>query len=290
MLSAFVALMMAGADAGVPLEVPLGAWSWNGHQPLALSPQGLAVRELTLSDTEEPACANPGMPRLLKGRTWTEAPLMGPERQQMDTFDGAEFTGVTLHLWPLPAVGAAAIPHGLRRVVYTSGPIDAGCATEVQATAALKDAKGWYADAGLDLTSPPRTAAFLTQLEERSFRGNCFRTRTSKSGCSLKREAKLGNATARLTLNLLVNSDCVEKKGDGDEYGCQRTQRYRGTIEYLGRTTPFDLLAPRSGISGPFSLENVVLWEAEDTTVAVFTFSFCFVSCRERSPAVIRLR
>jgi len=289
MLSAFVVLLLAGGDAGVPLEVPLGAWSWNGHQPLALSSQGIAVRELTLSDTEEPECVNPGMPPLLKGRTWTEAPLMSAERQQMATFEGAEFTGVTLHLWPLPAVGAAEIPHGLRRVVYASGGLDAGCTTEGEATAALKEAKGWYTDAGLDLASPPRTAVFFTQLEERSFRGNCYRTRTSKSGCSMKREARLGNATARLTLNLLINSDCVAE-GRDDEYGCQRTQRYRGTIEYLGRTTAFELLTPRSGISGPFSLENAVLWESGDTTVAVFTFSFCFVSCRERSPAVIRLR
>ncbi len=255
-----------------------------------MSLQGLAVRELTLSDSEEPECANPGMPRLLKGRTSTETPFTGPEGQQPATFEGAEFTGVTLHLWLLPAVGAAAIPRGLRRVVYKSGSIDAGCTTEPEASAALTEAKGWYADAGLDLTSPPKTAVFFTQLEERSFRGDCYRTRTSKSGCSLQREAKLGHATARLTLNLLVNSDCVKKKGEVDEYGCQRTQRYTGTIEYPGRTTPFDLLAPRSGISGPFSLENVVLWEAEDTTVAVFAFSFCFVSCRERSPVVIRLR
>ena len=75
-----------------------------------------------------------------------------------------------------------------------------------------------------------------------------------------------------------------------DDSGRQRTQRSWGTIEYLGRTRPSDLLAPRASNSGPFSLESVVLWEAEDTTVAVFTFSFCFVSCRKRSPVVIRPR
>lgn len=285
MLGVLVWSVLSAADGGTALVVPARSSSWNGFQVLGLTSTTAAVRELTLADEEgsgEP-CENPAMGALIKGRTATELPgsVVGEP----------SWLGVNLHTWQLPAVGASAVATGAHGRVYRSGGQLGGCTPPAEATRVLAQMKSTIADAGIDLSQPaPAHVDVLARVEGRDFSGECYVFGKKTSGCSLARTVTLDGAPLTLTLNQRARSDCVKREGDKDAMGCQTARTYSGAVKFRGVSARLEFLAPPRGDNSTFWLESVVAWSSGETTVAVFNFAWCYVSCRERTPVIVRLR
>jgi hypothetical protein len=277
--------LLLATDGGTALVVPAGSSSWNGFQVLGLTPTTAAVRELTQADEEGAgeACENPAMGVLVKGRTATELPHA--------VLGDPSTLGVTLHTWNLPPPGTTALAKGSHAQVYRSGGQLGGCTTPAEATRALTQMKAVIADAGIDLQQPPPAHVdVLTEVEGSHFSGECFIFGKKTQGCSLKRTVPLAGAALSLVLAQKARSDCVRREGDVDTLGCQTTRTYSGTVEYRGERARFELLAPAHGDNATFWLESAVAWSTAETTVTVFNFAWCYVSCRERTPVIVRVR
>lgn len=281
------ASLAVAPDAVAPLEVPLGGSGWNTFQVLGLTRSTAAVREVTLADADDDddgaaLCSNPGMAAVLRGRVGTES---------LDLGDPTGAEGVTLHAWRLPPPGGAVLPSGDRELVYRSGPLDAGCTGEPEAKAALQRIKGVFADAGVDLARAPAHVDLFTGLvEERDFTGRCFVAGKARGGCTLTRAAPLAGAPVELSLNLQAHSDCELEAGEAPGLGCQVERRYRGTVKHRGAVARFDLLLKPRGDNAQHALVSVAAVASGDATVLLLYTSWCYVSCRERVPVLVRVR
>lgn len=282
MLTILALMLSATADAGTSLTVPAGGSGWNGFQVLGLTPSTVAVRELTLADEEGSgeACENPGMAAVVKGRAPSELPGLG----------GPPTIGVTLHAWSLPPAGQVSLARGPHGVVYRSGGELGHCTTAAEATAALTAMKSTFADAGVDIAKPPPHVELFSGLKEADFTGDCFVYGTHRAGCTMKRTVALDGQSVTLNITQRASSDCVKQAGDDASLGCQVDRTYVGTVEYRGAQVPFSLHAPAHGDNATFWLESGAAWTSGPTSVVVLNFAWCLMSCRERTPVLIRVR
>ncbi len=67
-------------------------------------------------------------------------------------------------------------------------------------------------------------------------------------------------------------------------------RRYRGVLRHGGSEARFDLVAPPRGENAQVRLEGVAVSATPDTTVGIFYFSWCCVSCRQRVPVLVLVR
>lgn len=279
-LALLCSTLCAALDAGVPIVVPLGESSWNGFQVLGLTSSLAAVREVTAADVEEGEyCRNPGMRAVLRGRTGTEA---------VDAVEPSAM-GVTLHTWKLPPPGGSSLARGDSALIYRSGSVKEGCTAEPAAQAALQDMKTRFADAGVDLTRPPpaHVDLFTTLNDPRDFSGYCY---SSKRRCTTRRTATLAGAPLELVLELSARSLDHTELGDEPEPGSQIERHYRGTIKYRGTVTSFDFVLEPPGGNPSHVLTAASAIDDDGTTVVLLYTSWCYLSCRERVPLLVRLR
>jgi hypothetical protein len=61
-------------------------------------------------------------------------------------------------------------------------------------------------------------------------------------------------------------------------------------VEHRGAKASFSLRAPHHGDNATFWLESGAAWSNGPTTVAVLNFAWCQLSCRERTPVLVRVR
>jgi hypothetical protein len=190
----------------------------------------------------------------------------------------------------LPAPGQVALAKGPHEMGYRSGGELGHCTTLPEATKALNTMKATFADAGVDIARPPPHVELFAALEEKDFTGDCFVYGKQQKGCTLTRTATLDGQPVTISLTQRASSDCVKQAGDEAALGCQVDRTYTGTVDYRGAHAPFFLRAPAHGDNATFWLESGVAWTNGPTTVAVLNFAWCLMSCRERTPVLVRVR
>lgn len=267
-------LLSVSAPAAPPAEVPWPSLDFTELQWLGGGPNGIAVRELRLPDIgQEKLCAYPGV-----------AKLSEPEKCD-------EHNGATMITWAMPEVGEVVTPKVLKRYpVYQPGVVSMGCTEPAVANTALDAAKAQWKEQKIDFEKRVFTKAVWLEQSDVPFKGSCFKTAKSGKGCSL---SKTG-ADVALNLKLEATSPCIKKAGDSFEPGCNAERLYSGTVTTQDTKKPFAFaikaLLPTTDTGVQNELRRIDVVGFESYQFVVFTFAPVFLSQREKTQVLLRIR
>lgn len=272
-------LMMALTAAAAPpapaaAEVPWPSLDFTQLQWLGGGANGIAVRELRLPDIgQEKLCEYPGV-----------AKLSEPEK-------GDDHNGVTMITWAMPEVGQVVTPKVLKRYpVYQPGVVSAGCTEAPVASTALDAAKAYWKEQKLEFEKRVFSKAVWVEEGDVPFKGSCFKTSKGGKGCSLSKTS----ADVVLTLKLEATSPCIKKAGDSFEQGCNAERLYTGSVKTQDTKKPFAFaikaLMPTNGTGVQNELRRIDIMGFESYQFVVFTFAPVFLSQREKTQVLLRIR